>query len=118
MDQLRAHFHQMAEGQIPHCKYYYVISPQEGGGDVKLVTPTNVAVDQAKYQIKRKLSQIVSPRVKPIKKRKTVKSNQIGSGSRQVKINKKPIKQKNSSKNNKSKNKKDIKKTSKKKNKQ
>jgi hypothetical protein len=85
MDQMRAHFRQMAEGQLPHCKYYYVISPQEGSGDVKLVTPTEVAVNQAKSQIKRKLSQIVAPSVKRMKKSRISKSNQTGAGKKNKK---------------------------------
>jgi hypothetical protein len=85
MEQMRAHFRQMAEGQLPHCKYYYIMSPQEGSGDVKLVTPTEVAVNQAKSQIKRKLSQIVSPSVKRMKKSRVSKSNQTGAGKKKKK---------------------------------
>jgi hypothetical protein len=85
MEQMRAHFLQMAEGQLPHCKYYYIMSPQEGSGDVKLVTPTEVAVNQAKSQIKRKLSQIVSPSVKRMKKSRVSKSNQTGAGKKKKK---------------------------------
>jgi hypothetical protein len=61
------------------------MSPQEGSGDVKLVTPTEVAVNQAKSQIKRKLSQIVSPSVKRMKKSRVSKSNQTGAGKKKKK---------------------------------
>lgn len=83
------HFIAMVKGKLPHQKVYTVkeiVDKQKGsGGDIKLISPTQAAVDQAKSAIKRKLEENF-----PIKTKKMRKHQQSGVGSRRVnKTNKK-----------------------------
>lgn len=83
----------MVEGKIPY-KNRYIVSEvnQIGGGEpvVKIVSPVQSSVDQAKSSIKRKLDSILPL---PIKRKKTVKVFQLGKGSKK-KNTKKSIKKK------------------------
>ena len=50
----------MVKGELPY-KTYYVVNDdktnQHGNGDIKIVTPTQAAVDQAKMSMKRKVEE-------------------------------------------------------------
>ena len=62
------HLHeQMSQGKVDYNPNFYVTS-QEGHGDIQLVSPTQAQVDQAKMQIKRKLSVARKPAAKRRKK--------------------------------------------------
>ena len=67
----------MNQGKIDYNSNFYIAdTSQEGGGDVKLVTPTQAQVEQARVQLKRKLS---LPRNPFPKRRKTSKKKtQVG----------------------------------------
>ena len=67
----------MVQGKVEYNPGFYVIdTSQEGHGDVTLVTPTQAQVDQAKVQIKRKLSPTIGVITK--RRKKTPKKTQKG----------------------------------------
>ena len=57
----------MSNGSIDKSDYYITDTSQQGSGDITLVTPTQAQVEQAKSQMKRKLSVVKNP---PAKRRK------------------------------------------------
>jgi hypothetical protein len=80
MEELRTQMQNMINGQIPHCDYYFIPPPdQTGNGDIKFVTPTEVAVNQAEAQIKKNLSKLVTP-MRVIKRLKNKPKAQTGKG--------------------------------------
>jgi hypothetical protein len=80
MEELRTHIYNMNDGKIPHCDFYFIPPPaQMGNGDIKLVTPTEVAVNQAQSQIKKNLSKLVTP-IRVIKRPKSKPKHQTGKG--------------------------------------
>ena len=100
------HYLKMVKGELPHRKYYIVEDRKEnqkGEGGVKLVTPTQAVVEQAKLTMKCNLEEM-----KPIKERKKRKRNQ--SGGRRSTVKTKKLKKKST----KLRKKKNIKKKSKK----
>ena len=76
-------YENMNEGKVDYNAKFYVAQDmsQEGNGDIKLVTPTQAQVDQAKVQIKRKLSFAENVLPKPKRKKKT----QTGGGRKATK---------------------------------
>lgn len=71
----------MVQGKVEYNPGFYVIdTSQEGHGDVTLVTPTQAQVDQAKVQIKRKLSPTIGVITK--RRKKTPKKTQKGGKSK------------------------------------
>ena len=71
----------MNNGNMEYNPNYYVLdTSQDGAGDVKLVTPTQAQVDQAKVQLKRKLS--VADKLPPPKRRKTSKNKSQSGGKK------------------------------------
>ena len=69
-------YESMKDGKMDYNAKYYInnaevdaSSSQDGQGDIKLVTPTQAQVDQAKVQLKRRLSSI-APMVVAAKRRK------------------------------------------------
>lgn len=102
-------YENMNQGKVDFKPDFYELDlSQDGGGDVKLVTPTQAQVDQAKMQLKRKLSVARSLFPKRRKKTSTKKKNQTGGkkkakksqrgGQKKVKRGKKPVKRKPKSK--------------------
>jgi hypothetical protein len=80
MEELRTQMQSMIDGQIPHCDFYFIPPPdQTGNGDIKLITPTEVAVNQAQAQIKKNLSKLVTP-IRVIKRLKNKPKAQTGKG--------------------------------------
>ena len=75
----------MSNGSIDKSDYYITDTSQQGSGDITLVTPTQAQVEQAKSQMKRKLSVVKNP---PAKRRK-----QTG-GKKKAGSKKKPVKKK------------------------
>lgn len=63
------------------------LQSQDGQGDIKLVTPTQAQVDQAKVQLKRRLSSIV-PLVSAAKRRKMSGKGSSKSGAQNTKRSK------------------------------
>ena len=86
------HFQSMANGKIPYRKNFYHSSPTTTTQkDIFLVSPTEAGVQQAKSDLKRTLSEV------PVyNHKKSVTSNQYGSGgrTRKLKGNKKASKTK------------------------
>ena len=65
------HYQAMVRGELPNKKFYTVsntTNSQQGSGDIKVVAPTEQAVQQAKMAVKRKLELLP----KRSKKRKNV----------------------------------------------
>ena len=63
-----------------------IITDQIGSGDIKIVTPSQASVDQAKASVKRKIEESIG---EPIKILKLSKNSQSGSGKSGVKKSKK-----------------------------
>ena len=67
----------MVKGQLPHQKYY-IISDEtqkgEGGDDIQIVPPTQLAVAQAKMAVKRKMDAISLREKGEAKKKKLLKN--------------------------------------------
>ena len=74
----------MSNGSMDSSDFYVTDTSQQGNGDVTLVSPTQAQVDQAKMQIKRKLSVVKKV---PAKRRKQT-------GGKKAKAKKKPTKKK------------------------
>ena len=74
----------MVKGELPYKQYYVITDDktnQHGDGNIKIVTPTQAAVDQAKLTIKRKVEEeggFINKRKKP---------NQLQSGGRRPRAN-------------------------------
>ena len=90
---------QMNQGKVNHNSNFYVATDsQEGRGDIQLVTPTQAEVEQAKMQMKRKLSVTRKPSAKRRKKsqvggkKKVVKKAKPAKGQRGGKRGRKPTK--------------------------
>ena len=67
----------MIEGKVDYNPHFYVLeTSQEGQGDITVVTPTQAQVEQAKMQLKRKLS----PLKKAVTKRRKTNSGQKKKG--------------------------------------
>lgn len=83
MDKWVAHFKDMVLNKLPH-KDIYIVSDanQIGNGEIKVVSPTEQSVLQAKSSLKRGL---VNDIPKIIKAKKFKKSPQSGSGQRKGK---------------------------------
>lgn len=82
MDKWALHFQDMVLNKLSHKEVYIVSDAnQVGNGDIKIVSPTEQAVEQAKSSLKRKL--IINPPSKVKKKNK--KSPQSGRGRRKGK---------------------------------
>ncbi len=90
------HYLKMVRGELPYKKYYVVPnikSSQEGDGDIKVVTPTQAAVEQAKMVVKRKLEEF--PFHPPMKRRrKNTTKTPTKKKSRSSKKKSKPTKKK------------------------
>ena len=85
-------YENMNQGKVDYNSNFYMVdtTSQEGSGDVKLVTPTQAQVDQAKAQLKRKIS--VARNLFPKRPRKSGKKTQTG-GKRAAKKTKRTVKQ-------------------------
>ena len=79
----------MTNGKLDKSEYYVTDTSQQGNGEIKLVSPTQAQVDQAKMEIKRKVSVVRKPpakrrkqsgggKKKPGPKRKTTKGQRGG----------------------------------------
>ena len=69
-------YENMNQGKVDFKPDFYELDlSQDGGGDVKLVTPTQAQVDQAKMQLKRKLS--VARSLFPKRRKKTSTKKKI-----------------------------------------
>ena len=88
----------MSNGTLDRSDYYLADTSQQGKGDVKMVSPTQAQVDQAKMQIKRKLSVVKKPLSKRRKQsgagkkskgKKTKPKKRVAQGQRGGKIVKK-----------------------------
>ena len=71
-------FNQQAAGQIPYCQNFYVLDGpmQDGGAAVKLVTPTEQTVEQAKSELKENIMKM-KPRRKQLKPKKRLQKKQV-----------------------------------------
>ena len=78
------HFSDMTQGLVPYNKKIYTVTQQVGGGDVKIVTPTEAVVERAKMDVKRKLKEASVYKPKRIKV-----SPQSGAGAKKGKSKKK-----------------------------
>ena len=61
----------MSRGELPYREFYTVLdipSTQQGRGDIKLITPTQLAVEQGKMAIQRKLELLPAEERKVFKK--------------------------------------------------
>lgn len=96
------HLHEnMSEGKVDFNPNFYVLSnTQDGDGDIKLVTPTQQQVEQAKMQMKRKISTVgmngvaANLRSPSAKRRKTTTKTQKGGRKRRSGASKKGTKRK------------------------
>ena len=74
-------YENMHDGKVDfNPKFYMTDTSQEGNGDIKLVTPTQAQVDQARVQLKRKISAVTE--VCPKRSRKCGKKKTQTGGKR------------------------------------
>ena len=87
-------YEDMSDGKVDYNSKFYTTNPpppsdeQDGHGAIPLVTPTKAQVDQAKVQVKRKLSLVKKPAA--AKKRKTSTYKKRGQAGGSGKTKKRP----------------------------